>query len=317
MSAGAAPASCGVWLAAAPVHTLRSGPLTLRFAPAAGGRIVALESFDAHSGRQRDWLVPMPAQALRDGFDAHAWPKAGCYPLLPFSNRIRNAAFSWGGRDIRLVPHPGQPHAMHGLAHARPWQLDSLASTRAALSLRHVPAGLDWPWPFTATQELELTPEGLSALMTLRNDGNCPMPAGAGFHPFFPRPPGLRVQFSASHLWPADAGSVAIGRRDIAPEEDYRSPRALPPTEWSGYYSGWQREARLLMPDGHGLVMRAGMPLEHLVVYAPAGRDFCCIEPVSHVADAINLHQRGFPDTGFQQIEPGTTLRFAMQLQIA
>jgi aldose 1-epimerase len=51
------------------------------------------------------------------------------------------------------------------------------------------------------------------------------------------------------------------------------------------------------------------------VVYAPEGRDFCAVEPVSHVADAVNLHQQGLPDTGLCELEPGASLRFEMLLQ--
>ncbi len=86
--------------------------------PAAGGRIAALASVDA-DGRRTDWLAPMPASCLRDGFDGLAWPKAGCYPLLPFSNRIRGGRFQWAGREVCLAPHPGRPmrctgSRMHG-----------------------------------------------------------------------------------------------------------------------------------------------------------------------------------------------------------
>ncbi len=77
------------WLAPGPVHTLRAGVLMMDVAPAA---------------------------CLHDGFNGLAWPKAGCYPLLPFSNRIRDGRFLWGGREIRLAPHPGQAtrHAWRG-----------------------------------------------------------------------------------------------------------------------------------------------------------------------------------------------------------
>jgi aldose 1-epimerase len=311
---GLSPAS--VWLSASPLHTLRNDNVTLSFAPSAGGRMTSLKSIDPDTGIEHDWLMPMPEQALRDGFDAYAWPKAGCYPLLPFSNRVRNASFEWNGRQIPLSPHPGQLHAMHGLAHARAWQLDELAGTTATLSLRHVPAGNDWPWPFFATQSLTLSPDALTAVMTLRNDGDHAMPAGGGFHPFFPRAAGLRVRFATTHLWPADEGGVATGRREIEPPEDYRLARALPDTEWSGYYSGWDGEAQLLMPSGRILRIRAGAPLRHLIVYAPAGRDFCCVEPVSHAVDAVNLCKTGLPDTGVQELEPGATMRFEMQLAL-
>lgn len=100
---------------------------------------------------------------------------------------------------------------MHGVAHARAWQVDALSASSAELSLRYVPVAEGWPWPFVATQRLALTPEGLHAEMSLRNAGDTPMPAGGGFHPYFARTPGMRVRFEADTVWPMDADEVATG----------------------------------------------------------------------------------------------------------
>jgi aldose 1-epimerase len=42
------------------------------------------------------------------------------------------------------------------------------------------------------------------------------------------------------------------------------------------------------------------------VVYAPAGRDFICFEPMAGITDALNLSQRGLY-TDLQSIAPGQT----------
>jgi aldose 1-epimerase len=212
------------WLVPGPVHTLQAGALTMDVAPAAGGRIASLASA-GEGGQRMDWLAPMSLDCLGDGFEALAWPKAGCYPLLPFSNRIRDGRFQWGGREIRLAPHPGQAHAMHGLAHARAWAVERLTASSIELGLCYVPEADNWPWPFTATQTLVLSESGLDAVMTLRNDGDSSMPAGGGFHPYFARTPDTRVQFDAVTMWPTDAGEVAIRREPITPQEDFRRAR--------------------------------------------------------------------------------------------
>jgi len=303
------------WLAPGPVHTLRAGALTMDVAPAAGGRVASLAS--AGEGGQRiDWLAPMSDASLRDGFDGLAWPKTGCYPLLPFSNRIRDGRFQWGGREIRLAPHPGQPHAMHGLAHARAWAVEQLTTSSIVLSLRHVPEADNWPWAFTATQTLVLSPEGLEAVMTLRNDGNSDMPAGGGFHPYFVRTPGMHVQFTAESMWPTDAGEVAIRREPITPREDFRNVRALPDDGLSVYYSNWHQQVVVSRVDGATLTLSADDPLDHFILHAPAGQPYFCLEPVSHVADAINLAEQGWDGTGLRVLAPGETLHLRMQLHI-
>jgi aldose 1-epimerase len=49
------------------------------------------------------------------------------------------------------------------------------------------------------------------------------------------------------------------------------------------------------------------------VIYTPAGKDFFCVEPVSHCTDAVNLAAAGQSDTGLRVIEPGE--RFAADVR--
>ncbi|AJW44946.1 MULTISPECIES: aldose 1-epimerase [Ralstonia] len=301
------------WLAPGPVHTLQAGALTMAVAPAAGGRIASLASVGA-GGQRIDWLAPMSAECLRDGFDGLAWPKAGCYPLLPFSNRIRDARFPWNGRTVHLAPHPGQPHAMHGLAHARAWDVEQHTASSIVLGLRYAPEPGNWPWPLTATQTFVLSEQGLDAVMTLCNDGDSSMPAGGGFHPYFTRTADTRVQFDARTMWPTDAGEVALRRERVAPREDFRQLRALPEA-LSVYYSDWQQQAVLARAEGT-LTLDAEGALDHCILHAPGGQSYFCLEPVSHVADAVNLAAQGWQGTGLRALEPGQTLSLRMRLRI-
>lgn len=304
------------WLASGPLHTLHAGAHTLTVAPAAGGRMATFSTARA-DGHVIDWLAPMPWQALEQGFDGFQWPKAGSYPLLPFSNRIREGRFRWDGRDIDLPAHPGQAHAMHGFGHASPWTVVEQGRDRIVMALVHAPAGGDWPWAVSACQTLRLTEDGLDAELAIRNDGETAMPAGGGFHPFFARSPGMRLQFDAMHMWPADAGGVATGRTVVGNRERFLRERHLPDADLSVYYSGWKRAATLKRPDGAALTLRAGDGLDHLVLHAPGGCDFVCVEPVSHVADAVNLSARGWEGTGLRRLAPGDTAAWRMQWQVA
>ena len=302
------------WLAPGPVHTLQAGALTMDVAPAAGGRIASLTSAGG-GGHRVDWLAPMSADCLRDGFEGQAWPKAGCYPLLPFSNRIRDGRFHWDGREIRLAPHPGQAHAMHGLAHARAWAVKQVTASSIELGLHHVPGTDSWPWPFTATQTLVLSESGLDAIMTLRNDGDSSMPAGGGFHPYFARTSDTRVQFDAATMWPTDVGEVAVRCEPITPQEDFRHARALPDAALSVYYSEWRQRA-VVSSAGGVLTLSADDPLDHFILHAPHAQPYFCLEPISHVADAINLAAQGWEGTGLRALAPGETLQMHMQLRI-
>lgn len=80
-------------------------------------------------------------------------------------------------------------------------------------------------------------------------------------------------------------------------------------------FTGWGRRAVIEWPEWHArLVMTADPPLDCLMVYTPPGRDFFCVEPVSHATDAVNLAAAGRTDTGLLTLEPGETVGAAITL---
>jgi galactose mutarotase-like enzyme len=85
---------------------------TLQIAPELGG---AIASFVV---RGRPMLRPTPDAAL----DERDVRRTACYPLVPYSNRIRNAKLRFAGRDFVLARNFGtHPHAIHGVGWQRPW----------------------------------------------------------------------------------------------------------------------------------------------------------------------------------------------------
>ena len=73
--------------------TLRAGALTLVLSPSVGGSIRAFES----AGRR-----PLLRPCNSDGENVL---DAGCFPLVPFVNRIRGGTFAFRGKEIRLAPN--------------------------------------------------------------------------------------------------------------------------------------------------------------------------------------------------------------------
>lgn len=71
-----------------PETHLHHGTLQAMLAPAAGGRIARLFSTHAATGHTTEWLVPLSDAVRNTGFESTSWPKAGLYPLIPYSNRI-------------------------------------------------------------------------------------------------------------------------------------------------------------------------------------------------------------------------------------
>ena len=49
----------------------------------------------------------------------------GCYPLVPWSNRISGGGIEAGGRFWPLRPNwPGEPYPIHGDGWRRPWRVE-------------------------------------------------------------------------------------------------------------------------------------------------------------------------------------------------
>ncbi|APW36096.1 aldose epimerase [Rhodoferax koreense] len=300
-------------LSIAPEITLRHGSLAATLAPAAGGRITRLVSAGAEG--PIDWLVPLSDDVRQAGFESTAWPKAGCYPLVPFSNRIRHGQFAWAGREARLPIHPGETHALHGGTQQAAWTLARQDTHSAVMAYAHERGQQGWPWAFSVEQTVALDPQGLSLTLKVTNTDTVEMPCGMGFHPYFPARFAHRIGFEAQNVWTPDAEFLGTPPRPIPTTDDYTVPRALVDAELTQYYGGWDGQARLQAADGTTIRLQADDAMRHLVLHRPAGRGYFCVEPVTHVSNATVLSMTHL-DTGWLVLAPGasTTCRMALRL---
>jgi aldose 1-epimerase len=221
-----------------------------------------------------------------------------CFPLVPFSNRIALGRFVAGADTIRLVPNlPGvsQPHAIHGIGWQCPWTVTAFGADHALLT--HCHHGQAWPWPYRADQHFELDETGFSCRLTLRNDGPSAMPAGLGLHPYFPRA-GAVLDVRVTGQWDTDGTGLPTGWR------------ALPaPPNWFGgppidhVFTGRTTPITIDWP-GRRLTITPAEDLGFTVVYVPPGEDYFCVEPVSHMTDAVNRNE---PEdiSGLRWLAPG------------
>src|SRR5262245_39451251 len=140
--------------------SLRAGRLAVDLAPQAGGSIARFRVDDAF-----DLLRPMSAEAVASG----RGNQAGCYPLVPFSNRIANGRLVVDGKEYLLQPNwPGVRHPMHGEGWARPW--DVARHDERSAELVHSHDGTSgWPFRYRAQQTFRLEPDGLFVTMAVTN----------------------------------------------------------------------------------------------------------------------------------------------------
>jgi aldose 1-epimerase len=287
--------------------TLRAGPARLGLAPALGGAVTRCGS-ETPDGPV-EWLRPASPDAL-----ARRDPRGlAAFPLVPYSNRIREGRFTYGGRAVALPPNfPPERHSIHGQGWQAGWDPVDVREASAELEYRHAPDA--WPWAYRARQRFRLRPDRLRVELAVANESDGPMPLGVGWHPYFARTPGATLTADVTGMWRTDAETLPV--EHVAP-----APVALAAgVQIAGLaldncFTGWRRRAVIEWPEWSArLVLTAERPLDFLVVFVPPGRDFFCVEPVSQVPDALNLAAAGRGDTGLLSLASGHRVAAAVTL---
>lgn len=272
---------------------LRHDRFSAEAAPQAGA---ALLSFTAGG---RDALRPAaaPEDAARD-------PRAAaCFPCVPWFGRIFGGIVA-DGRRARLaptLPACDPVNAIHGEGWTSPWEIAARAPDRLRCRLARAGAAPGrFPFPYAATQEIALDANGLSIVLTVKNAGGAPMPAGLGLHPYFPRDGRTRLSFAARRLWtPHENGG---GDETPVPRSlDFSRGAPLPQCGVDHSFIGFSGEASI-QTNRLSIRLRSSATILHL--YAPAGADFFCLEPVSHRPG----------DFGRDTLAPGAQMRLFLRL---
>ena len=307
---------------------LESSRLKLWLEPERGVQWSALEA------RRGDaWLPLVPdcrpdSPRPRAGQDESAPLAAAAFHMMPYSNRVRDGRFEFGGATHAL-PEP-ERHAIHGVVRKRPWRVVAHDAVRdgardgarlecAFDSTEH--DGLGWPWPIRCTIVHELDAGELRATMALTNAGDSPMPAGLGWHPYFAREvdgaaPTLELPVAA--VFPdADGDCLPEGAPVALPAAlDFRAARALDPARHIDCcLAGLDGPVRLAWPDaGLGLTLHPDAACRYLVLYNP-GMPHFAVEPVTNANDGFNLAARGV-EAGVRTLGPGETLEATLRLAL-
>ena len=174
------------------------------------------------------------------------------------------------------------------------------------LGLEHA-GDADWPFPFEARQYFTLGPESFSARLQLTNTGRVEQPVGLGFHPYFVRRPRSRLHVEAAARWDTDATRLPT-RKVAQPGID----AALEHLDYDHCFEGWRGRARI-RDERFSLQLVSELP--YVVVYTPKERDYFCVEPVSHVNNAIHMAEPAAH--GLVALAPGATLEATMRLDVA
>lgn len=253
---------------------LRAGDYAASIAPASGARVTSLVCH--RDGEARRLLVG--SECLE--FDAHHWPKAGAFPMLPFANRLPAEGFLFDG--VRVVPAPGPAgFPVHGVAHRRRWAVLEVSQHHVLMRYVHPAGDEGWPWSWSAHEEVRLSAAGLVVRLEVRNDSAHAMPLTMGFHPYQPLPTDAQpadLWFDAHSRWELDGEGQAAG--------DQRTPRFELGRGETVAFDGW--DGRLVLRHGHGGWMHVACDgCGSLVLHRPTQGDYVCAEPVTALPGRI------------------------------
>lgn len=275
---------------------LRAGALRLALRPDLGGSVAGF------------WLDDL--QVLRSAEPAALQqPRAsGGFPMVPYSNRLGFRRFRWLGTDHTTAPNfEDNPHSLHGVGWLRPWQVLSCTPTEAVLQLQHAPDG-HWPFAFEARQRFMLDEGGMALALSITNCHPHPAPAGLGWHPYFPKRPRSRLHIELTQRWESDPATQLPTRRVAQPGID----ADIAHLDFDHCFEGWPGKAQL-RDEKLRVTLRSALP--YLVVYTPPLKDIYCVEPVSHVSNA--LHMADPAAHGWRTLQPGETFAAEVRLDVA
>ena len=285
--------------------TLTAGRLELVLAPEVGGSIASFDRLE--NGRKISILRRSegePANVL----------EAASFPLVPFSNRIRNGRFSFRHHNVTLAANmTGDPSPLHGQGWLAPWKM--LRSNSRSSELEYVHEAGEWPWRYEARQSFALDERGLTLDLTCRNLSDEPMPCGLGQHPYFPCTAETRLDTQVSHVWTIDETVLPVEKVPAEGRFDLRDRKVCGQGLDHGF-GGWGGSARISDPGlPFGIVM-SSPGARFFQLYSPQAGGLFVAEPVSHANAALNAPEAEWPELGMRVLAPGETMALGMRLDI-
>ena len=222
--------------------------------PLDGGRIVSL----LIDGREM-FITDNPNPLLR-----------GCYPMVPFAGRVRDARLEFDGRAHQLRRN-APPHSIHGTVFDRSWTVTGRTSSSLLLT---VDLGPEWPFRGFAQHHIDLRADGLR--LDLSVTAHERMPAQVGWHPCFVKPTATRLAFD--HLLPRDASGIPT-HTSVAVVTDV--------VDVDDCFVGVATRDQRLGLTVEGVDLNLSSDCDHWVVYdQPA--DCTCVEPQSAPPNGVN-----------------------------
>jgi len=238
---------------------------------------------------------------------------SGCFPLVPFSNRVRDGRFMFRGREVQLPQiAPGQRHPLHGQGWRAVWRTAHRTRETAVLVFAHEPD--DWPWAYEARQTFLVGEGTLQIVLACRNASQDDMPCGLGLHPYFPCTERTILDAETTGVRTVDSEIMPVARTAPAGRYDLRHTHICG-QNLDNSYDGWSGRATVEWPD-RGIGLALTCDTQFLQLYAPPEGGVFAAEPVSHANAALNAPESEWPSLGLRVLAPGEEMTLTVRFEL-
>ncbi|CAN5597276.1 aldose 1-epimerase [soil metagenome] len=259
--------------------TLRAGKSSATIHPALGGRIGQLDLGDGP-------LLRGPSAEL-------GWGHWGCYPLLPWSNRIPGGHLRYGSLVADLPVNWPDGSAIHGLAASRPWTVLDRSAVTAEMEV----LAIEGPYRVRGSQRLALEADRLTLRLQATNEADEAVPVGIGIHPWFRSGP---VRLAADQRWP---GSPLPTGAPVPVDGPYDLRQRRTPDPMNVCFTA----LTATVAEVPGARLHWDGPVTDVVVYT-GEPGFTCVEPVTMANGAFALPPEQAVAHGVQWLAPGASI---------
>ena len=243
---------------------------------------------------------------------------AGCFPLVPFGNRMAGNRFVFEDKEFRLAPNTADHCRLHGDGWLADWTV--VAASPDSVDLALTVAGSDVsPYAYEAHQIVSIEAGTIVVTLSVTNQGER-LPFGLGLHGYLPLTAATTLLAPAGDHWLEGPGYLPTERAPLPAELDFSSPRPLPGRWINNGFEDWRGTAEIRWPErGFGVGIAADPLFGRYQLFRPTAafdptwtEDWFCFEPMSHSPAAFRLPDLG----GLVPLDRDQTLAGSIRFEI-
>jgi aldose 1-epimerase len=268
--------------------------------------------------RQGDTWVDVLRPTPESDYDNSS--KCSSFIMMPWCNRIRDGVLRFNGQTYMLRTEADDGTARHGDVRRRNWRIASQDDLHIRMTLdSREEQNINFPFAFSASATYGLQGNTFIWGLTLTNEDTQPFPAGFGHHPYFVRTDDVQLSVPCDGEFVLTNTLATGAPTPVRPEVDFRQPRPLPAEPLDHVLTARQlgEDTVLDYPaSGVRVVMSADTIFNHVLLFAPTGKPFFAVEPMTNVNDGFSLYEQGIAESGIFVVQPGETVQGAVRLTV-